>query len=135
MDFSYFECSSTWKFEFYSWQKSLNVSIIASKRYLKVKTVEGKCSAERFGKWNEQQVCFKYGIPKNTFYISKNWKGRRFCQIWKKSCTNPKRKKMRTGGYEDIDKAKFQWFLAKRSQNVPTDGDLLKDRPWILPSS
>ena len=42
---------------------------------------------------------------------------------------------MRTGGYEDIDKAKFQWFLAKRSQNVPTDGDLLKDRPWILPSS
>lgn len=58
-----------------------------------------------------------------------------------KSCTNPKRKKMRNGGHEDTHKAIFQWFLTKRnkailfqwcfikmSQNVPIDRVLLKEK-------
>ena len=42
--------------------------------------------------------------------------------------TNPKRNKMRSGKYDYVDKAIFQWFLVKRSQNVPTDGVLLKEK-------
>ena len=35
---------------------------------------------------------------------------------------------MRTGGHEDVGKAIFQWFLAKRSQNVLIDEVLLKEK-------
>ena len=35
---------------------------------------------------------------------------------------------MGTGGYEGIDKAIFQWFLAKKSQNVPIFSFLLKKK-------
>ena len=45
-----------------------------------------------------------------------------------KSTKNPKQKKMGTGGYEGIDKAIFQWFLAKKSQNVPIFRLLLKKK-------
>ena len=45
-----------------------------------------------------------------------------------KSNKNPKQTKMGTGGYEGIDKAIFQWFLAKKSQNVPIFSFLLKKK-------
>ena len=45
-----------------------------------------------------------------------------------KSNKNPKQKKMGTGGYEGIDKAIFEWFLAKKSQNVPIFSFLLKKK-------
>ena len=70
-------------------------------RHLKIKTVEKKIeSVERFGKWYEQQGGFwevwcaqkhlvwcaqkhfsmvwpktlQYGVPRNTFYVSKKWR-------------------------------------------------------------
>ena len=38
------------------------------------------------------------------------------------------KKNMRAGEYEDVGKPIFQWFLAKRSQNVPIDWVLLKEK-------
>ena len=37
-------------------------------------------------------------------------------------------KKMRVGDYEQVDKAVFKWFSLQRSQNVPIDGPILKEK-------
>ena len=46
---------------------------MASKRHLKIKTVEEKCKVLKNlenGKSNKD-VFEKYGVPKNTFYVAK----------------------------------------------------------------
>ena len=37
-------------------------------------------------------------------------------------------KKMRGCDYEQMDKAVFKWFSLQRSQNVPIDGPILKEK-------
>ena len=37
-------------------------------------------------------------------------------------------KKMRGCDYEQVDKAVFKWFSLQRSQNVPIDGPILKEK-------
>ena len=58
----------------------------------------------------------------------------KFLSDLEKSSTNPKRKKMRTGGYDGVDRTIFQWFLAKRTQYVPVHGVLWKEKPWTASS-
>ena len=70
--------------------------------------------------WNKD-VADKYGIPRNT--VSTWFKNK------EKLCS--KRKKLHAGEFEDVDKAVYLWFVAKRSQQVPIDGVLLKKRLWI----
>ena len=38
------------------------------------------------------------------------------------------RKSTRCGSYEEIDKAVFQWFVGKKSQKVPIDGIIFKEK-------
>ena len=38
------------------------------------------------------------------------------------------RKSTRCGSYDQIDKAVFHWFVGKRSQKVPIDGIILKEK-------
>ena len=113
-----FNITSVW-FEVSS---SLNFSIMASKRHMKVKTVEEKCSAERFGKWNEQQVCYKYGVPKNTFYMAKYWKGRRFCQIWKSHVQTLNERKFVLVDMRTLTKLNFNGFMQKGVKMYPLMG-------------
>ena len=49
--------------------------------------------------------------PKTKFLCTS--KNKRFCQIWKSQAQTLNEKKC-TGGYEDVDKAIFQGFLAKK---------------------
>ena len=37
-------------------------------------------------------------------------------------------KKMRVCDYEQVDKAVFKWFSLQKSQNVPTDCPILKEK-------
>ncbi|XP_057292530.1 tigger transposable element-derived protein 4-like [Hydractinia symbiolongicarpus] len=37
-------------------------------------------------------------------------------------------KKVRGCDYEQIDKAVFKWFTVQRSQNIPIDGNLIKEK-------
>ena len=37
-------------------------------------------------------------------------------------------KKLRTGGYDDVDQAVFKWFNSKRSQQIPIDWPMLKEK-------
>ena len=40
-----------------------------------------------------------------------------------------KRKELRKGDYKQEDYAVFRWFISERSQNIPTDGVLIKENP------
>lgn len=93
---------------------------MASKRRLKIQTVEeSKALKDLENGISNKDVSEKYGVPKNKIVKS----GNVFNVI---KILNDK--KMRTVGYEDMDKAIFQRFLAKRSQNVPTDEVFLKEK-------
>jgi len=39
-----------------------------------------------------------------------------------------KRRKIREGTNKDLDAVVFKWFLAKRSQNIPIDGSMIKEK-------
>lgn len=55
---------------------------------------------------SNKDISKKYGVPKNTVSKWLRIKGK-VLQDLKKSTTNPKRNKMRTGGDEDVDKIIF----------------------------
>ena len=76
---------------------------------------------------SNKDVYEKYGVHKNTVSTwLKNEK--KILSGLQKSGTKPKRKKIRLGGYEDIEIAVLQWFLAKRSRNIPIYRILLKEK-------
>ena len=108
---------------------------MASKRHLKIKTVEEKCKVLKDSEYsmsNKDVSEKKYRVTKSTFYVLKNKE--KILSDLEMSSTNLKRKRMLIGGYEGVDEAIFQWLLAKRSHNVPNDGVLWKEKLWIASS-
>ena len=79
-----------------------------SKRDLKFKNVEEKCKSlkDLDNGMSNKGISEKYGVPRNTVSKWLRIKGK-VLQDLKKSTTNPKRNKMRTGGDEDVDKIIF----------------------------
>ena len=43
------------------------------------------------------------------------------------NCSSKKRK-LRESNFEKLDNVVFRWFLSKRSQNIPIDGNLIKEK-------
>ena len=41
---------------------------------------------------------------------------------------NSSRKNTRYGNYEKVDKAIYNWFVGKRSQKIPIDGIIIKEK-------
>ena len=46
------------------------------------------------------------------------------------NCSSKKRK-LRESDFEKLDNVVFRWFLSKWSQNVPIDGNLIKEKAII----
>ena len=67
----------------------------------------------------------KFGIPKNTISTWMKNKDKLFEGLEQSSSDA---KKMRRCDYEQVDKAVFKWFSLQRSQNVPIDGPILKEK-------
>ena len=67
----------------------------------------------------------KFGVPKNTISTWMKNKNKLFEGL-KQSSSDAK--KMRGCDYEQVDKAVFKWFSLQRSQNVPIDGPILKEK-------
>ena len=67
----------------------------------------------------------KFGVSKNTISMWMKNKDKLFEGL-EQSSSNAK--KMRGCDYEQVDKAVFKWFYLQRSQNVPTDGPILKEK-------
>ena len=45
---------------------------------------------------------------------------------------NSSRKNTRCGNYEKVDKAIYNWFVGKRSQKIPIDGIIIKEKALEL---
>lgn len=42
--------------------------------------------------------------------------------------TSSKKQKLREIDFEKLDKIAFQWFASKRSENIPHNGDYIKEK-------
>ena len=67
----------------------------------------------------------KFDVPKNTISTWMKNKDKLFEGLEQSSS---EAKKMRGCDYEQVDKAVFKWFSLQRSQNVPIDGPILKEK-------
>ena len=72
-----------------------------------------------------KEASVKFGVPKNTISTWMKNKDKLFEGL-EQSFSDAK--KMRRCDYEQVDKAVFKWFCLQRSQNVPIDGPILKEK-------
>ena len=99
----------------------------AVKRELKNTKLIQKCQIIRQiekGMTNKE-ASEKFGVPKNTISTWMKNKDKLFEGLEQSSSDA---KKMRRCDYEQVDKAVFKWFSLQRSQNVPIDGLILKEK-------
>ena len=68
----------------------------------------------------------KYGVPPN---IISTWikNKEKYLKAWENNCSS-KKQKLRESNFEKLDNVVFRWFLSKRSQNIPIDGNLIKEK-------
>ena len=104
--------------------------MVPIKRRLNNKPIDVKCKAlkdlEKGIK--NKDVAAKYGVPKNTLSTWVKNKHKLTTSLEKEGISSS-RKSTRCVSYDQIDKAVFHWFVGKRSQKVPVDGIILKEKP------
>ena len=99
-----------------------------SKRKLTVKTLNEKCRALKDIEkgLSNKDASLRYGVPPNT--ISTWIKNKeRYLKASENNCSR-KKQKLRESNFEKLDNVVFRWFLSKRSQNIPIDGNLIKEK-------
>ena len=99
----------------------------AVKRKLKNTKLIKKCQIIRQiekGMTNKE-ASEKFGVPKNTISTLIKNKDKLFERLEQSSSDA---KKIQGCDYEQVDKAVFKWFSLQRSQNVPIDGPILKEK-------
>ncbi|XP_065647138.1 tigger transposable element-derived protein 4-like [Hydra vulgaris] len=99
------------------------------KRKLTNKSIIEKCKALKDLEtgMSNKEVAKKYGVPRNTLSTWIKNKTKLLTSL-EKNGTKSKRKKLRSGNFKNVDKAIYMWFVAKRSQQVPIDGTILKEK-------
>ena len=99
----------------------------AFKRKLKNTKLIQKCQIIRQiekGMTNKE-ASEKFGVPKNAISTWMKNKDKLFEGLEQSSSDATK---MRRCDYEQVGKAVFKWFSLQRSQNVPIDGSILKEK-------
>ena len=94
------------------------------KRKLNTKALKGKCdilSHIEKGMANKEAVD-KVGVPKNNISAQIKNKEKIFQALEESALST---KKFRNCQYEKVDKALFEWFVLRRSQNIPIDGSMI----------
>ena len=97
------------------------------KHKLNTKTLKEKCdilSHIEKGTTNKE-AADKFGVLKNTISTWIKNKEKIF-QALEESA--PGTKTLRGCQYEKVDKALFEWFVLKRSQNIPIDGSMIQEK-------
>lgn len=100
---------------------------VPKKRVHKEVTLELKCKALLEldkGKTNKE-VALLFGIPPNTLSTWKKNKAK-IIQAFQAGSVSNKRVKADT--YEQVNKAVLQWFKGMRSENIPVNGVLIKEK-------
>ena len=75
---------------------------------------------------SNKDASLKYGVPPNS--ISTWIKNKeKYLKALENNCSS-KKQKLRESNFEKLDNVVFRWFLSKRSQNIPIDGNLIKEK-------
>lgn len=99
----------------------------AVKRKLKNTKILQKCKIIKeieMGMTNKE-ASEKFGVPKNTI---STWMKNKEKLLKGLEQNSSESKKIRSCNYEQVDKAVLKWFSLQRSQNVPIDGQMLKEK-------
>ena len=102
--------------------------MMMSKRKLTVETLDKKCRGLKDIEkgLSNKDASLKYGVSPNT--ISTWIKSKeKYLKALENSCFS-KKQKLRESNFEKRDNVVFGWFLSKRSQNIPIDGNLIKEK-------
>ena len=75
---------------------------------------------------SNRDVAAKYGVPKNT--LSSWVKNKEKLLDSAEKGNNIKRQNLRTGNFEMVEKAVYNWFLSMRSQNVPLSTVMIQEK-------
>ena len=75
---------------------------------------------------SNRDVAAKYGVPKNT--LSSWVKSKEKLLDSAEKGNNIKRQNLRTGNFEMVEKAVYNWFLSMRSQNVPLSAVMIQEK-------
>ena len=75
---------------------------------------------------SNRDVAAKYGVPKNT--LSSWVKNKEKLLDSTEKGNNIKRQNLRTGNFEMVEKAVYNWFLSMRSQNVPLSAVMIQEK-------
>ena len=98
------------------------------KRKLSVKRLNEKCEALKDIEkdLSNKLASKKHGVPPNA--ISTWIKNKeKYLKALEDNCSN-KKQKLRECDFEKLHNVVFRWFLSKRSQNIPIDGNLIKEK-------
>ena len=92
------------------------------------KTLNEKCQALKdIDKGLSNKDAFiKYGVPPNT--ISNLIKNKDKCLKALDDNRSSKKPKFRESNFDELDSVVLRWYLSKRSQNVPIDDNLIKEK-------
>ena len=98
------------------------------KRKLSVKTLNEKRKALKDIEkgLSNKDASRKYGVPPNAISTWIKNKGEYFKAL-EDNCSIKKRK-LRQSNFEKLDDVVLRWFLSKRSQHIPIDGNLIKGK-------
>ena len=103
-------------------------TVMMSKRKLTVKTLNEKCRVlndiERG--LSKKDASLKYRVPPNTIstWIKNDEK---YLKALENNCSS-KKQKLRESNFEKFENVVLRWFLSKRSQNIPIDDNLIKEK-------
>ena len=102
--------------------------MMSRKKQLDVKTLNEKCRTLKDieKSLSNKDASLKYGVLPNTIstWIKNEEK---YLKTLENSCSS-KKQKLRESNFEKFDNDVFRWFLSKRSQNIPIDGNLIKEK-------
>ena len=76
---------------------------------------------------SNKDVAIKYGAPRNTVSTWVKNKYKLITSLEKKRI-NSSRKNTLCGDYEKLNQAIYNWFVRKRSQKIPIDGIIIKEK-------
>ena len=107
--------------------KRINISI--TEKYKALQKI-----AKKEGKSTKKSVAEEYGVKKNTIstWIANK---RKIFEAYESGQVNWSRKKLKKNDDKDLDEAVFTWFKSSRSNNIPVNRIIIKEKALSLAKS
>ena len=105
--------------------KRVNISI--TEKYKALQKIEE-------GKSTKKSIAKEYGVKKNTI-STRIANKRKIIEAYESGQVSSSRKKLKKSDNKDVDEAVFTWFKNVRSNNIPANGIIIKEKALSLAKS